>query len=94
MTKTIIDEFLESMDPEEGLMYPTGYEDCILGVIESIGSGRKIVMSTKGIIQKLIDEGMTHEEAIEMFEYNIIGSYVGEGTPVYFTSVQDIVEGF
>ena len=26
---------------------------------------------------------MNDEEAIEYFEYNILGAYVGEGTPIY-----------
>lgn len=26
---------------------------------------------------------MTEEEAIEYFEYNILGSYMGENTPVF-----------
>jgi hypothetical protein len=28
-------------------------------------------------------DGMTHEEAIEFFDFNIAGAYVGEYTPIY-----------
>jgi hypothetical protein len=28
-------------------------------------------------------DGMTEEEAIEFFEFNVVGAYVGGGTPVY-----------
>jgi hypothetical protein len=28
-------------------------------------------------------EEMTHEEAIEWMEYNVVGSYVGEYTPIF-----------
>jgi hypothetical protein len=36
-------------------------------------------------IQSLIDEGLTEEDAIEHFEYNTRGSYVGENTPAFLT---------
>ena len=26
---------------------------------------------------------MTHEEAVEFYEYNILGAYMGEMTPIY-----------
>ena len=28
-------------------------------------------------------DGMTYEEAIEYFDYNILGAWMGEYTPVY-----------
>lgn len=36
-------------------------------------------------VQSLIEEGMGEEEAIEYFEYNTRGSYVGENSPVFLT---------
>lgn len=36
-------------------------------------------------VQSLIEEGMEEEEAIEYFEYNTRGSYVGENTPAFLT---------
>ena len=36
------------------------------------------------IIGTLIDrDGMSREEAMEYFDFNILGSYVGEYTPIY-----------
>ena len=34
---------------------------------------------------KLIDDGMSIEEAEEFFEYNQLGAWVGETTPVFIT---------
>lgn len=28
-------------------------------------------------------DGMSYEEAIDFFEYNIVGAYVGDGTPAF-----------
>ena len=33
-------------------------------------------------------EDMTMEEAEEFFEFNIIGSYVGDGTPVFLEELE------
>jgi hypothetical protein len=36
------------------------------------------------VIQSLItDQEMTEEEALDWFEYNVIGSYMGENTPIF-----------
>lgn len=34
-------------------------------------------------IAKIVEDGCTLEEAVEHFEYNIIGGWVGEKTPVF-----------
>jgi hypothetical protein len=33
---------------------------------------------------------MSYEEAIEWYDFNIIGAYVGEKTPVFMESISDI----
>ena len=57
------------------------YIDCIIG---EDYYGSKVVYDAAKVIKVLmsIDE-MTEEEAIEFFEFNIIGSYVGEETPLF-----------
>ena len=35
-------------------------------------------------------DGMTHEEAVEHMEYNVVGSYVGDYTPVFVDTNIDI----
>ena len=37
--------------------------------------------SAEGILETR--DGMTEEEAVEFFEFNIAGAYVGEYTPIY-----------
>lgn len=67
----------------EIIVYPDGFEDCIVGVAEKFGGPPVAVLDLEKILSKLRKEGMTYEKAIEYFEYNILGSYVGEQTPVY-----------
>lgn len=43
-----------------------------------------LVYSVEKIINILMTrDGMSHEEAVEFFEFNIEGSYMGPLTPVY-----------
>jgi hypothetical protein len=35
------------------------------------------------VIQGFMADGMTEEEAVEYFEFNVIGAYVGPRTPCY-----------
>ncbi len=37
------------------------------------------------MIAKLMTDGMSEEEAEEFFDYNQLGSYVGEQTPCFIT---------
>lgn len=61
------------------LLIADGYDDAIVGV----SSKEIVVYSINKIVEILMAEGMTDEEALEFFEYNIEGSYVGEKTPIY-----------
>ena len=39
------------------------------------------------MIDKMVGDGMTPEEAIEYFYFNIVGSWVGETTPCFMTEM-------
>ena len=68
----------------EGAMLVTNYDDCIIGIGHRIGLPPLVVYDKAKIISKLIeDDHMNPEEAEEYFNYNILGSYVGEATPIF-----------
>lgn len=67
----------------EVIIYPDGFEDCIVGVAEKFGGPPVAVLDLEKILSKLRQENMNEQEAIEYFEYNILGAYLGEQTPVY-----------
>jgi hypothetical protein len=63
----------------EGLLFADGFDEAIIGVEE-----RTCVVAYD--IDKIIEilmRDMTEDEAVEYFEFNILGAYVGEKTPVY-----------
>lgn len=77
----------------EDVLSCDGFDDCIMGI--SVGQHNKAVLvyDRDRIIKKLMfRDDMTHSEAIEFFEYNISGSYLGESTPLYVTSIKTIFD--
>ena len=63
--------------PEEDWVTADGFDDAIIGVHEN-----KIVYSISKCIE-ILKEDMTEEEAVEFFEFNVSGSYIGEQTPIF-----------
>tara|TARA_R110000751_G_scaffold292273_1_gene399585 strand:- start:44 stop:283 length:240 start_codon:yes stop_codon:yes gene_type:complete len=60
-----------------------GLEDALIGTgwqfIQEL-----MVYSVKKVLEILMTrDGMSYEEAREFFEFNIVGAYVGPGTPVF-----------
>lgn len=60
-----------------------GFENCITTVVESI-HGRHVVYNQEKIIKTMMDrDGMSREEAVEFYHFNILGGYYGEMTPMF-----------
>lgn len=68
----------------EGAILLTGLEDCIIGIVEEFGNGRRVLYSRQAIIKKLQERDlMTEQEAEEFYDYNILGLYAGEQNAVF-----------
>lgn len=68
----------------EGLVLADGLEAAFLGLMMRFNVLDPIACYDYDlVIQSFIEDGMTEEEAIEHFEYNVIGAWVGERTPCY-----------
>lgn len=80
--KNIRQDLVDLYNDEE-LLFADGFDDCIIGVTSGFDSAYKIAYDMGKIIDKLVADGMTSEEAEEYFDYNILGAYVGDRTPLY-----------
>lgn len=65
---------------DDEYLFADGFDDAIIGYCEYSG---RVVYSCSKCIDALIDQGMTEEEAMEYFYYNVSGAYVGEKTPIW-----------
>jgi hypothetical protein len=72
-----------------------GYNDAIMGIVQRCGQESVILYDTDKILGILVyQDGMTYDEAVEFFEFNILGAWVGDQTPAFFSkaSLEDLKE--
>jgi hypothetical protein len=84
---------LEILEDNECLV-ATGFDEAIIGF--SYGLETRAVYDIDQVLDILQrEDGMTREDAMEHFDYNIAGSYVGPKTPifVYCTDPAFTIEG-
>ena len=75
----MLEEIVEYYQDEE-ILKADGFDRAVIG----IDSGNmKLIYSVKTCIEILVLDGMTMIDAIEHFDYNVRGSYVGEKTPIW-----------
>lgn len=64
-----------------------GFDEAIIGIAERIGLGPVIAYNVEKMLDIMIErDGMTYEEAREYFDFNIIGAWMGEFTPIFITT--------
>jgi hypothetical protein len=81
-------------DMFEGLLFLSEpeFDSAILGVAERIGMSPIVAYDTAKILDILCErDGMEGDEAVEYFEFNIAGAYVGERTPIFITHIHCIL---
>ena len=79
------------LEQYEGLVRMEGFDDCILGVSTRFGQEPIVAYDYNKVIEHLMGDGMTHEDAIDYFEFNQIGSWVGDRTPCFIeTTAEDV----
>jgi hypothetical protein len=78
MKQNNIDKIIE-MYPYETFLIVADMDEAIIGVdVESF----RLVYSVEKIYEVLMKD-MPREDAIEYFDYNIVGAYMGEMTPIF-----------
>ena len=62
-----------------------GFEKAFVGSTIRAFSREQVALYDYDLCIKVLveDQQMTEEEAIEYFDYNVIGSWVGEDTPIF-----------
>jgi hypothetical protein len=72
-------------DNDEEALFADGLDDAIIAISRDSLTGKyRVVYDVARIVQVLVnDQGMSEDEAYEHMEFNIIGGYVGEMTPIW-----------
>ena len=80
-----ITDWLEAIDA--GAMFADGFDAAIIGITE-VDRGYRVCYDIGRILELLvIEHDMTEEEAIEYYDFNIGGAYVGPLTPIFVQCV-------
>jgi len=83
MESLILKYIVESA--EEDLLRVDGFDDCVIGSTYREDTFI-LVYSIDAILERLIEDGCTYEEAEEHFSFNIEGSNFGLRTPMYINT--------
>ena len=71
----------------EGAIILDGLDEAIVGITEEFSVGRRILYSKDKILDILMKRDlMTHSEAEEFYDYNILGLYAGEQNPIFLVT--------
>ena len=88
-----IQEDLAELNPEA--LFADGFEDALIGYVTRFGGfqcreGEEATAEALALydydkcIEVLIErDGMTYEDAIDYMEFNVVGAWVGNGTPCF-----------
>jgi len=79
--REIIEEYLENM--EVSALIADGFDEAIIGIVDIPNTPTRVAYSVKGCIDILLKQSMHLEEAVEYFDFNVRGAYMGETTPIW-----------
>tara|TARA_R110001583_G_scaffold78415_2_gene212573 strand:- start:1 stop:321 length:321 start_codon:yes stop_codon:yes gene_type:complete len=95
--KEKLNDYLQ--DSEESVMLYDNYEDAFVGLGYQQYKGPIAIYDAKKCVEILIEEYMLDPEcesremaeqmAVEYFEYNSVGAWYGEGTPIFMSSTKE-----
>ena len=72
----------------EDMLFADGFDKALIGYIERAGMPSIACYDKFKCIDILADD-MSYEDAHEYFYFNVVGSYVGENTPCFLTTIID-----
>lgn len=82
------EEAVEALAENDALT-ADGFEGALVGYVERFNSGPLALYDRQRCIQILMErDGMDFEGAEEFFDFNVVGAWVGEGTPAFATLCQ------
>ena len=76
----------QEWDTELLFLSEVEFDEAIIGVAERIGQEPVVAYDTTKLVE-ILSRSMSVDEAYEYFDYNILGAYVGDKTPLFITTM-------
>jgi len=72
----------------DDVLLADGFEEAFIGMCTRFGMEPVAAYDRDKCLEVLVQrDGMSYEEAVEYFDFNVIGAWVGDQTPVFLTLV-------
>ena len=68
---------------EDDILLADGFEKALIGVGRRCGQPDIAVYDEEKCIEVLMSQDMDRETAIEYFEFNVVGAWMGDKTPLF-----------
>jgi hypothetical protein len=75
----MLEIIIENYQDEE-ILKADGFDDAVIGID---ANSVRLIYSVQKCIEVLKNDGMDEMDAVEYFEFNVLGAYVGEKTPIW-----------
>lgn len=72
------------------VMFADGFDEAFVGIVHRAGKSVACYDIAKCLSVLQERDGMNFEEAVEYLEFNLLGAYVGEGTPCFLEYVESV----
>lgn len=79
-------------DHNDKALFIDGHDNAIIGVGQRCGQLALAVYDNAIIRANLMKEGMDEFDAIEFFDFNILGGWHGENTPILMEPCEGVME--
>ena len=87
MTREEIDQHLQNISQSALLM--DGFDEALIGFSQRINEPLLAVYKWQRMVQILKNrDKMSYEDAVEYIEYNCIGAWIGEQTPIIVMPIE------
>ena len=75
---------------EHVMLKADGLDEAIIGVGSRCGQDDILIYDYEKCVQVFMNrEGWTYEEAVEWMDFNVVGAWMGEGTPMFLLKIHD-----
>jgi len=84
------DAVIEALGDDENVILLEGpeFDKAIIGIVERYGQPRIVCYDYDKVITVLQTMGLTEEEAVEWWDFNIIGAWMGDETPCFLHRIK------
>ena len=80
------------MNDDQEILKIDDYDDCVIGIGQTWHGNMlvdRLIYDGEKMLDKMVENGMDREGALEYMDFNILSAYVGESTPIVLWPVPE-----